>query len=111
MIMSHFQRIRFSLSVLAQVIALAWLLLSGYFIAMYYTDIENDLRHEYLMGMWIGFLYAAGFSLGSALMAVTVKNNISKLAFRLLSIPALVVGTAFLAVYFGSIAYDLASRT
>ena len=109
--MSAFQRIRFSVSVLAQVIALAWLLLSAYFIAMYYMDIENHLRHEYLMGMWIGFLYATGFSLGSALLAVTVKNNISKLAFRLLSIPALVVGAAFLAVYFGSIAYDLSSRT
>lgn len=109
--MSIFQRIRFSLSVIAQVIALAWMLLALYFIGKYYLELENPLRHEYLMGMWLGFLYAVGFSIGSAVFAVTVKHNISRLSFRLLSVPALVSGTVFLAIYFWSIAYDLASRT
>ena len=109
--MSTFQRIRFYLSILSQVIGLAWLLLAMYFIGMYYYEVENPLRHEYLMGMWLGFTYAAGFSMGSALLAVTIKKYLSKRTFRQLSISALISGSAFLAVYFGSIAYDLASRT
>lgn len=109
--MSVFQRLRFSLSVIAQVIALAWLLLAMYFIVKYYMELENPYRHEYLMGMWLGFLYAVGFSIGGSLLAVTVKNNISKLSFRLLSVPALISGIVFLVVCFWSIAYDLAPRT
>jgi uncharacterized transporter YbjL len=109
--MSVFQRLRFSLSVLSQVIALAWLILAMYFIGKYYMEFDNPLRHEYLMGMWLGFVYAVGFSIGSALLAVTVKANIPMLSFRLLSFPALISGIAFLAVYFWSIAHDLASRT
>jgi len=62
------------------------------------------------MGMSLGFLYATSFSIGSALLAATVKANISKLYFRLLSVPGLVSGTVFMSVYFLSIAYDLVSR-
>ena len=109
--MNAFQRILFLLSVIAQVIGLAWLLIAVYFIGMYYIDTENQLRHEYLIGMWLGFLYATAFSIVGALLAVTVKNKISKRAFRLLGIPALIIGSAFLVVYLGSIAYDMASRT
>ncbi len=109
--MSAFERIRLSLSVLAQVIAAGWLVLGAYYFVMYYTDTENHLRHEYLIGVSLGFLYATSFSIGSALLAVSVKRVISKRTFRLLSVPALVVGLAFLLTYFGSVAYDLVSRT
>ncbi|MEW8023695.1 MAG: hypothetical protein AB2803_08315 [Candidatus Thiodiazotropha sp.] len=109
--MSAFERIRLALSVLAQVIAAAWLIMGAYFLVMYYTDTENHLRHEYLMGVSLSFLYAASFSIGSALFAVSVKKVISKKTFRLLSVPALIVGLAFLVTYLGSVAYDLASRT
>ncbi len=108
---SVFQRIRLLLAVLAQIIALGWLIIAMYFTGRYYIETGNPLRHELIIGIWLGFLYAVGFSIGSTLLAATVKGNISKIAFRLLSVPALIMGSTFLVVYFVSIAYDLASRT
>ncbi len=85
--------------------------MAAYFLAMYYVDTENNLRHEYLIGVSLGFLYATGFTIGSAVLAVSVKKHLSKIVFRILSMPALIIGSAFLIIYLGSIAYDLATRT
>ena len=109
--MSIFHKVQFSFAVIAQGIGAIFLVMAAYYTAIYLTDTENHLRHEYLMGTWLGLLYATGFSLGSAVLAVSVKNEISKPAFRVLSIPALVLGLGFLVIYLGSLAYDLASRT
>lgn len=109
--MSIFQKARFSFAVISQGIGAIFLVMAAYYTVMYFTDTENHLRHEYLMGTWLGLLYATGFSLSSALLAVSVKNEISKPAFQALSIPALVLGLGFLVIYLGSLAYDLVSRT
>lgn len=42
--LGDFQRIRFSLSALAEVIALAWLILAMRFIGKYYRELDNPWR-------------------------------------------------------------------
>lgn len=109
--MSVWQIIRYMLAIAAQSVGALYLALAVWFAASYYVDSENHLRHEYMIGVWVGLMQSAGFSLGSALLASTLKGAITKRAFRVLTAPALVIGTGFLILYFGSLAYDLASRT
>jgi len=109
--MSVGQNIRYILAIIFQVIASLYLLLAIIFSVSYYIDSENTLRHEYMIGVWTGLLMATGFSLGSALIASTLKKVISKRAFQLLTFPALLIGGSFLMLYFGSIAYDLSTRS
>lgn len=109
--MSIWQRLRYILAIIAQVVSMLWLLMAVYFIVKYYIDVENDLRHEYWFAVWLGIIYSTGFSLGSALLASTVKAAVPKMAFRLLTFPALIIGLSLLVLFFGSVAYELASRT
>jgi hypothetical protein len=109
--MTIWQIIRYTFAIIAQAVATLYLSLSVYFLAGYYIDTDNHLRHEYLIGVWVGLLQATGFSLGSALLASSVKTAISRRTFRILTVPALIIGIVFLTLYFGSLVYDLSTRT
>lgn len=109
--MAIFTKLRLSLSVMAQIISVICLLIGAYYTFMYFVDTENHLRHEYLMGTWLGLMQAAGFSIGSALLALTVKNEISNISFQILTMPGLILGIFFLLLYLWSFAYDFATRT
>ena len=109
--MGFWKKLRYVAAIIAQIVSGLFLIMSGVFLANYYMDFENHLRHEYMIGVWVGIMYAVGFSIGSALLASTVKQEISKISFKVLTIPALVIGLGFLLLYFVTIAYDVASRT
>ena len=109
--MNGFQKIRFMLSVVVQLISALWLLLAGYYVAMFFLDNKNPLKHEYLIGMWLGILYATGFTLGSAILASSLKKHLSKTVFRALTMPALIIGSGFFVLNLYSIVCDLATRT
>ncbi|MBL6986498.1 MAG: hypothetical protein ISR72_05550 [Methylobacter sp.] len=109
--MTIWQKSRYILAIIAQGIGLMWLMIAVYFVATFYVETENPLRHEYWFGVWIGVIYSTGFSLTSALLAATVKASIPKMAFRLLTVPALIIGLSLLALYLGSMVYELADKT
>ena len=109
--MSIWQITRYSLAIFLQVTGALFLVMAIYFTACYYIDVESNLRHECIFGALIGLMYATGFSIGSALLASTVKSTLSKREFKALTIPALILGIVFLLIYFGDLAYDLISST
>ncbi|OAI16924.1 hypothetical protein A1359_06950 [Methylomonas lenta] len=109
--MTLWQKSRYVFAIIAQGVGIVWLMMAIYFIAKYYRDTENPLRHEYWFAVWIGIIYSTGFCLSSALLAVTVKNAIPRVAFRLLTVPALIIGLLLLIIYLGSMAYGIMVRT
>lgn len=109
--MTLWQKSRYVFAIIAQGVGLVWLMMAIYFIAKYYRDTENPLRHEYWFAVWIGIIYSTGFCLSSALLAGTVKNAIPRVAFRLLTVPSLIIGLSLLIIYLGSMAYEIVVRT
>ena len=109
--MTLWERTRFITAIVAQAIAVVFISGSVYFFVQYYADIGNPLRHEYIVGVSLTLLYALGFTLASALVSTTLKKVISRWQFRILAWPALALGIGFLSFYFGSIVFDLTTRT
>ena len=109
--MTFWQKTRFVAAIAGQVLAALMLVGFCYFVAQYYTDTGNHLRHEYLLGASVLLLYSLGTSLISALLAASVKSAIQRVHFRALVWPALFLGVGFLILYFGSLVIEFASRT
>lgn len=107
--MPMFSKIRLLVAIVLLVIAAAFLITGAYYFVEYLIYAENRLIHEYLIGTWLGLIYATGFSIGSAFFAITVKKDISKSLFYTLSIPGLILGIGLFLIYLGSLAYDLAA--
>ena len=97
-----------ALSIIAQFIGWSFLLVSAYYYARFIIDTENPQGHENLVGVAFGLLYGFSFMLGSTFLAIIIKKSISKLYFKNLSIPTLVVGTFIL---FWVIVSELLNKT
>lgn len=69
----------------------------------YLVETENPLRHEYTFGIVLSLLYGVCALLLAALLALSVKDVISRKAFLILSVPALFSGVVFLGLYFYSL--------
>lgn len=97
-------------STLAQAIAALWLVVAIVFLAHYVMGLGSAGGGENLVGVSIAMLWAAGFTFGSALLATSIKKNISKKVFKILAVPAVVYCSALFLVYLGGVAYDLLTR-
>lgn len=95
---------------LAQAIAALWLVLAFVFLARSVMGSGSAGGGENVVGMSISFLWAAGFTFASALLATSIRKKIPKKAFRILAVPAVVYCGALFFVYVGGVAYDLLTR-
>ena len=80
------------------------------FVVLHAINIANPLRHEYLIGVWIGLFYGLGALLLATLTAATVKQHLSRAAFRWLIWPSLFIGSLFLVFVAYSLVVEFASK-
>ena len=107
--MNSLQKVRLGAAVLTQLATGLLILAFAYMLGNYYLDAENPLRHEALFAAWSMLLYALGSSLLSALLAISLKPQLSRRQFRWLAWPAVGLGTGFGGLYVFSVAYSLAN--
>ena len=109
--LTHFQIARLILAVAAQLVGTMLLIaVIGFEVAFYMDDLKNENNYVFLSALWLGLFFSVGFSLLSALLAVSIKSSISTVTFRFLAVPALITGSILLVVLYGSVAFDLLLR-
>ena len=89
------------LFVAGEIVAWIFLAVALYFVALWAFDRGNDLRHEYLVGAGMAWVYGLPFWLGAPALAAWKRRELSK-SQKLRA--AVLVGVAllvFLATLFG----------
>ena len=108
--MTAFQRMRVGAAVLADAIGLIFVGFAAYYTVMLLVDPRNPLRYEYRIGIWGGLLYGFVGLLIATFLAISVKKAIPKRLFKVLTVPALLVGIVLLAMNFYAAATYLVGR-
>ncbi len=94
--MNGLQKHRLAMAVVAVLVGVGFAAVAAYYAAVYFIEVENPLRDEYLVGVALGLLYSFPAFALAALLAASVKKVISRTLYCVLSVPALIVGVPML---------------